>query len=305
LIRRYLPHILRDSSHLVKLIEAIDVSREYSTSSFRLITGDVEGLYVNIPIEEAIARVTSFVHSHTDEFFAKLINSWLKFVFEEALVRFGQRTFQQTWGFPMRTALSPDAANIFMAICEDVQGIYQHSSLTTYLPDPKCLLLFARLIDEYTIILAGVDDLTTTALINELDNRVSPHLKICWKVSRKAMDTLDLHAFLPPNLRRTGQLCYRTHQNPGNRYTFLPFTSQKPIWTKKAIVKAEITRHATNCSTVSWFQHMSNLYIIRQLHRGFPTNLLLEWASSVSSSSVRQHLLNNTDHAAGGVATLS
>jgi hypothetical protein len=70
LIRRDLPHILRDSSHLVKLIEAIDVPREYSTSSFRLITGDVEGLYVNIPMEEAISRVTSLVHSHTDEFFA-------------------------------------------------------------------------------------------------------------------------------------------------------------------------------------------------------------------------------------------
>jgi hypothetical protein len=200
----------------------------------------------------------------------------------------------------MTTALSPVAANIFMAICEDVQGIYQHSSLTTFLPDPKCLLLFARLIDDHTIILAGVDDSITTALLNELDNRVSPHLRICWKVSRKAMDTLDLHLFLPHNFRRTGQLCYRAHQKPGNRYTFLPFTSQHPIWTKKAIVKAEITRHATNCSTVSWFQHMSNLYIIRQLHRGFPTNLLLEWASSVSYSSVRQHLLNNTDHAAGG-----
>jgi hypothetical protein len=179
LIRHHLPHILGDSSHLVKLIEAIDVPHEFSTSSFRLLTGDVEGLfiYANIPIEEAISRVTSFVHNHTDEFFSKLISLWLTFGFEEALVHFGQRTFRQTWGFPTGTALSPDAANIFMAICEDVQGIYQHSSLTTYLPDPKCSLLFARQIDDYTIILAGVDDSITTVLRNELDDRVWSYLR--------------------------------------------------------------------------------------------------------------------------------
>jgi hypothetical protein len=121
--------------------------------------------------------VTSFVHNHTDEFFSKLINLWLTFVFEEALVHFGQRTFRQTWGFPMGTALSPDATKNFMAICEDVQGIYQHSSLTTYLPDPKCLLLSARLIDDYTIILASVDNSITTALLNELDKRALPYLR--------------------------------------------------------------------------------------------------------------------------------
>jgi hypothetical protein len=272
LIRRHLPHVLRDSSHLVKLIESCEIPKEFPTTSFRLITGDVEGLYVNIPIEEAIVAVTKFVADHTSNEFAILINGWLRFVFEEAFVQFGQRTFRQTWGFPMGTALSPDAANIFMALCEDVQGVYQHATLSALLPNTKCLLIFTRLIDDYTIILAGVDDTSTLAFLHELDRRVQPYLQITWQVSVKAMNTLYLHIYLPENFRNTGKFVYRTHQKPGNRYTFLPFTSLHPIWTKIAIVNAEITRHATNCSTESWFRHMSNLYFIRQLHRGFPAN---------------------------------
>jgi hypothetical protein len=200
----------------------------------------------------------------------------------------------------MGTALSPDAANIFMALCEDVQGVYQHATLSALLPNTKCLLLFTRLIDDYTIILAGVDDTSTLAFLHELDRRVQPYLRITWQVSVKAMNTLDLHIYLPENFRKTGKFVYRTHQKPGNRYTLLPFTSLHPIWTKKAIVKAEITRHATNCSTESWLRYMSNLYFIRQLYRGFPANLFLEWTSAVSNSSVRQRLSTQTADRATG-----
>jgi hypothetical protein len=53
----------------------------------------------------------------------------------------------------MGTALSPDAANTFMAICEDVlHGVYNHVALSSLLPSSDCLVLFARLIDDYTIV---------------------------------------------------------------------------------------------------------------------------------------------------------
>jgi hypothetical protein len=73
-----------------------------------------------------------------------MVSSWLQFVFEEALVVFGGGTFRQIWGFPTGTALSADAANTFMALCEAVQGVYNHAALDTFLPQPEWLLLLAR-----------------------------------------------------------------------------------------------------------------------------------------------------------------
>jgi hypothetical protein len=66
------------------------------------------------------------------------------------------------------------------------------------------------------------------------------------------------------------------------------------------MTQAEVTRHATNCSSESWFHHMVHLYVVRQLYRGFPSDKLLEWVSTVSYSSVRSRILCNTDRAAGG-----
>jgi hypothetical protein len=114
LIQIHLPHVLRDSTHLIKIMEASPIPSRFPAFSTRLITGDVEGLYVNIPINEAVEKVTDFCRKHKGVHFALMINSWLKFVFEEALVAFGNKTFRQIWGFPMGTALLPDAANTFI-----------------------------------------------------------------------------------------------------------------------------------------------------------------------------------------------
>ena len=48
-----------------------------------------------------------------------------------------------------------------MALIEDVFGEWQHAPqpLHNYLPLPECLKLFKRLIDDYTVVLAGVSRL--------------------------------------------------------------------------------------------------------------------------------------------------
>jgi hypothetical protein len=157
-----------------------------------------------------------------------------------------------------------------MAVQEDVLGIYGHLPLARLLPFEDCLLIFARLIDDYTVVLAGVIDQHTLEFLKAIDARVAPYLKITWKVSSVHMDTLDLHVFVDETCLRTRRLEYRTHQKPGTGYTFLPFSSQHPRCVMKAVVKAEVTRHATSCSTYDWFVHMRDLYIPRQLSRDFP-----------------------------------
>lgn len=83
---------------------------------------------------------------------------------------------------------------------------------------------------------------------------------------------------------------YRTYQKPGNRYQFLPFSSEQPAAVFRGVIKSEVTRHAVNCSRYSDFVHMVSLYKLRQLSRGFPPHLLYRWVSEVDWS-VRERVL--------------
>lgn len=298
LIRLHLPHVLEDSRTLVRMLESVRIPLRHSTDSVLLITGDVEGLYVNIPIPDAIEACAKFVLLHKGATFASLIRSWLSFVFKNALSRFGERYFLQTWGFAMGTAVAPDAANVYMAFQEDLRGVYTSQALASVLPQDSELLLFARLIDDYTIVISGSSfqqagmppeaTPAATAILAALNKRAAPHLKITWKVSRSTMDTLDLHVFKPQDFKTSRKLAYRTHQKMGNRYAFLPYTSRHAPGVCRSVIKSEITRHAINCSSFEQFLHMARLYLLRQLHRGFPPELLYKWAAEVDYSTRNQ-----------------
>jgi hypothetical protein len=135
----------------------------------------------------------------------------------------------------MGTAVAPDTANVFMAVCADLRGVYGAARLASTLAQGTKLLLFARLIDDYTDVLsscpplqAGCDLLhctAVTALRQALTLRTAPHLTVTWKASR--ICTLDLHVYTAPNFALTRRLSFfRTHQRPGNRYEFLPYTTR-------------------------------------------------------------------------------
>ena len=310
LIRRHLPHVLADSKSLVRMVEDVHVPLSHSVDSVVLVTGDVEGLYVNIPIDDAIAACVTFVAQHEGYEFADMIRAWLTFVFRNALTRFGERHFLQKWGFAMGTAAAPDAANVYMALCEDLHGVYTAEALRSVLPDGSSLLLFARLIDDYTIIVSGEDDSlipssrraidspVVRAITKELDRRVEPYLKIEWKVSTASMDTLDLHVYKGCDFIRSRKLSYRTHQKLGNRYTYLPFLSRHAPGVTPSVVKSEVMRNAVNCSTFADFRHMVQLYVVRQLHRGFPKELLYKWVAEVAYD-MRERVLHPAQRVVG------
>jgi hypothetical protein len=170
----------------------------------------------------------------------------------------------------MGTAVAPDAANVFIAVCEDVCGVYTASALSTVLPPGAEILFFARLIDDYTIIVSGDANLlhpptsplkvqAVEAVTTELEARAGPHLRISWTASRRSMDTLDLHVYKRPDFIRTRRFSYRTHQKLGNRYSYLPFSTRDAPGVSKSVVKSEVIRHAINCSSFDDFRHMVEL----------------------------------------------
>ena len=202
----------------------------------------------------------------------------------------GERHYHQQHGFPMGTALSPDAANVFVALCEDVRGVYVHQKLEAAARIcHNSLLLFARLIDDYTIILGGVNDAAVERTQAELGRRLAP-LRLDWTVSRDSMATLDLFVYKADDFLTSRRFEYRTYQKPGNRYQSLPYSSMQPQSVFRSIIKSEVTRHAVNCSKYSDFIHMVSLYVLRQLSRGFPPRLLYKWVSEVDWT-VRERII--------------
>lgn len=227
---------------------------------------------------------------HKGEHYAAFLREWLQFVFDNVLVQFGERFFKQIWGFPMGSAVSPDAANVFMALSEDVKGIYGHAALSSLLPDERSLMVFGRLIDDYTLVLGGVSRHQVDTLLGSIDARAGPHLRITWQVRQDCMDTLDLHVFKAPDFAASRRLHFRTHQKLGNRYQYLPYWSCHPQAVLKALVKGELTRLAVTCSRVADFAHMRDLFCLRMLSRGFPREQLFRWAATVQYS-VRERIL--------------
>ena len=275
---RTFPHILPDSRALVRDLESMTFTDE--VDSMYLITGDVEGLYVKIPINVALKVIGGFLAQILARggsgARAACQATWLRramhLVFCTMSMRFGTRYYKQAHGFPMGSPLSPDAANLFMALIEDVFGEWQHAPqpLHNYLSLPECLKLFKRLIDDYTVVLAGVSRLQVNTFLNELDRRLYlVGLKVTWVVHTQFCDTLDLHVYKPEGMRSTGKLAFRTHHKVGNRYQYLARSSMHNPQVFSALVRGELYRHAVNCSSHAWFWHMAQLFRHRLLARGY------------------------------------
>ena len=311
---RTFPHILADTKSLVRDIEALTFSLS-EQSSLWLITGDVEGLYVNIPQETALtvlgAHLAAVLQRGADDgaaaaLRAEWLNRAMRFVFLQMYMRFGDSVYHQVHGFPMGSPLSPDAANLFMALVEDLLGAWQHDgdSLAAHLPTAACLKLFRRLIDDYTVVLAGVNGRHVRTFLNEIDRRLAQvGLKVTWVVQSQSMDTLDLHVYRPPDMHSTGKLAFRTHAKLGNRYQYLHAASMHNPHVFPAMVRAELYRHAVNCSTHTWFWHMAQLFRARLEQRGHGTATIAAVFAEVSYSVRTRLLYGNSQPAAAASAS--
>ena len=224
---------------------------------------------------------------------AEVLRFAMNFVFKNAYMRYGNDAYKQLNGIPMGSPLSPPFANALVALHEDQKGQWEHEfdSLGLHLPDPDCMRLFRRLIDDYTIILSDVQRHHVDALLQEIDRRLAlAGLRVEWFVSQTSCDTLDLTVYKPPDMHKTGKLAFHTHAKRGNRHAYLHRASMHSPAVFSGLVVGELYRHAINCSTHSWFWHNAQLFKYRLMRRGFTAAEIDPVFRSVSYS-IRQTLL--------------
>lgn len=250
-IASLVPEILRDSTQLLLELESPDNIVVNPDEEIYLVTGDVESLYTNIPLNLCIELLQQLP-------IPTVVIDLLKIVFKHCVVRFDKDWYQQIDGFPMGIEPAPDVANLFMWLLLRRAG-----------SPPRQRRLYRRFIDDLFMIWIGSRrDLDTyLASINSLH----PSIKITWTVDSRFADFLDLHIFIGPRTLTPGdqRLDVRVHQKALNRYLYIPPLSFHRTIQHKAWIKAELLRLLRNSSNRYDYRAIRRIFFARLIARGF------------------------------------
>ena len=147
-LKLHIPEIksyLRDSSHLISLLESTPIPKDCT-----LATIDVKSLYLNIPHEDGINAVLNRLYG-TQELADDMtippntMTDLLKIVLEQNYFQFADKMYHQVQGTAMGTKMAPSYANLFMAELEEIL-------LANYPIKP---ILWKRYIDDILCIWPG------------------------------------------------------------------------------------------------------------------------------------------------------
>lgn len=248
-----LPSFIRDSFHFKSKISSIHFS-----SSFSLLTLDVESLYTNIPIEGAIEAVRELFRRHPDNsrpdnVIIKLIRIILcnnDFVFDNNL-------YLQTQGVSMGQRFAPSIANIYM-------GLWEEKLFQSCLIKP---IYWFRYIDDIFAVWPHNKDLIPSFL--SYANSIDHHIKLTSHSSNSIITFLDLDIYVSNN-----HLLTRIHFKPTNPHAILHRESNHPKHTFKGIIYSQVYRWAALNSTREDFLRTKNTVYPIWKSRGYTNTLI-------------------------------
>lgn len=273
------PQVLKDTKDFISRIDAVTIKPEHREHVV-FCAADIEGLYPNIPIETAVEKINEGLTQAMRENVVTpkvkiLVLILTQLVFFNMFVKFNKVHYKQLHGFPMGSALSPEAANFFMGVIESFCGRFKCPAFDKIAQsyNIECYSK-GRYIDDYFFILAGDTDNTlkqAEALLHKfadiLMGRAGLNLELT--ISTEHMDFLDVHVYKPVDFTSHGKFAYRTHQKANNKYQYLHRKSMHPNHVFKAIIKGELTRYCITNSTEEWYNTLARRFAVRLLCRGY------------------------------------
>ena len=265
--------LVKNSQQVVQTIESLDLSAH---PNITLVSLDVESLYLSIPqgvgIEMVLQRVfpTSPPLATTNSF-KNLVRDLLKVVIKDNTFRFHDRFYNQVKGVAMGTKCAPPFANLFLAILEEKaleswQGI-----------NP---LVWLRFLDDVFMLWPG-DDQELQTFLTHLNSQMN-HINFTISSSQESTIFLDLEIYKGHRFRRCGVLDTKLHIKPTNSQSFLHFQSCHPASTFTTIIKGELLRALRATSDVESYTIIVAQLLKRFLQRGYPKELFLQVADSLT-----------------------
>ena len=147
-----LPSYVKDSTHMLNIIEKWNVSHGPFPTNTKLVTIDVVGLYTNIPHADMQTAVKHFI-SESPQFdippcsvVIQVMNHILNnntFIFENVV-------YKQEHGTAMGTPMAPSIANLFMGLLE--------KRMLAQSPIPINSTYWKRYIDYMCMLWTGTDE---------------------------------------------------------------------------------------------------------------------------------------------------
>jgi len=255
------PAHLENSQILLTAINNLDTATK-STYNYPFSL-DVCSLYTSIPISDALTAIKSFLENINANLPISItdILSLIKVVLENSYFVFQSKLFYQHNGLPMGCNISPVIAIIFM-----------HRIETRALNIFSRVGLFKRYIDDIFILVE--DECQANTLFNVINN-LHPtinfeieHPKIT--ANKKTLSLLDFTI----NVHTHGTTDHDFYQKKAKRDLFIHSKSHLPSHVKENVIRNEINRRASKCSTITKKNIALNKFREHLISRGYTHNFL-------------------------------
>ena len=294
-VQTQLPNVVSSSLQLIRQLESKCLLSSHHNNNITinneliLVTGDVESLYPNIPIDEGLIQLKKVltVRSTYSPQLIEFIIQLSTVVLKNSYLKFEDTYYHQINGTAMGTAMAPTYANCYMHSLEDTLF-----NKLEFEQKPKPLL-FRRYIDDILIIWNhGPSSLQE--FLNRYNN-MAPSIRVQWNQSTDQINFLDLELYKGHRFKEKGIIDIRLYQKPMNLYLYIPFKSFHPIETQKGFITGELKRMIRNHSNIKEFQEARLKFYLRLRARGYPDQFLQPLFHSIHYNQ-RSSLLQIIDH---------
>ena len=206
-----------------------------------LITLDVESMYTNINNIDGIAAVEETFSDEIDTPMFHYIKELLQIVLNNNDFEFNGQKYLQKSGVSMGIRFAPSFADIFMAK-------WENDAFQKYPYEP---LFYGRFLDDIFMIWThGIDKFND--LLTILNNH-HPSINLVATVSKTEVNFLDTTVFKPyPD---SSQLYTKVYFKPTDTHALLHKNSFHPKSTFRGIIKSQILRFRSICTTTEDFNH--------------------------------------------------
>ena len=240
-LNKALPSYVQDTTDFLQKLRALP---EELPEDALLVTMDVRSLYTNVPNQEGIEAVKSYLRARakpSDRSLSQVIATFLSLILTLNNFVFNDENYVQVNGASMGTKCAPSYASLFM-------GKFEETHILPKIRD--LILIYVRYIDDIFFIWPGTER-ELLQFFSEI-NSVHPTIKFDYIYSRKNVNFLDSTVSILGN--RLGTSVYT---KPTDRKAYLHAKSYHPKSTKEAISFSQASRLRRICTEKNDFLELA------------------------------------------------
>jgi hypothetical protein len=258
-----LPSYIKDSTHMLMMLEKWNHDYGPFPDNTRLVTIDVTALYTNIPHDDMKESMRHFLtqQAESDIPAVDVVVEVADHVLQNNVFNFEGKIFKQVMGTAMGTPMAPSAANLFMGMLEE--------RLLNQSPVPVNKEFWKRFIDDIFMLWMGSPE-DLDVFIDYINN-FHPTIKFTVNSSVHTVPFLDINITMEEGFFQTD-----LYSKPTDAHAYLHSSSAHPKHTVKNIPYSLFLRLRKLCSTPAAFTTRCD-ELSRQLKlRGYHQNIITE-----------------------------